>query len=317
MNMEKVSVQIVTFNSEKYIQECVESVLQQSYPIAKILIVDNSSVDNTLKILKSYQDHIQMIENQENVGFAAAHNQALRYTQSDFVLILNPDVVLHRDYISHIVKYMINHPHIGSGTGMLLLKSSPQFIDSTGLIIKKSRRAYDRGAHDMVDHWKSITEVFGVSGAAAMYRRKMIEAVSYKGQFFDEQFFAYKEDVDVAWRSQLFGWESVYVPEAVAYHERGWKQGDRRKQPKKIRRHSYINRYRMMVKNESLWFIMMHLPFILFYEFIGFGYALIKEPELLTAWYSFLKDLPYLKEKRRWIMSNRKVPFKQVYRFFK
>jgi GT2 family glycosyltransferase len=315
--MSRVSIQIVTFNSEKYIKDCLESVLQQSYPIHQVIVVDNASTDGTLEISKEYRHEVTFIENRENRGFAFAHNQAFRLSQGDYILVLNPDVILHPDYVRQIVGYMKDHPHVGSACGKLLLKSSTGVIDSTGLIIKKTRRAFDRGAFQSADMYTKPAEVFGVSGAAAIYRREMIEEISYNGMFFDEDFFAYKEDVDVAWRSQLFGWKAAYVPDAIAYHERGWKEGSRSKQPIKIRRHSYINRYRMMLKNDSLRYCLRHLPHLLLYEIASFGYVILKEPELLSSWVSFFRDFPKLLRSRKWIMSKRKVPFFHVYRFFR
>lgn len=310
-----VSIHIVTYNSENDIEDCLESVFRQTYPIRQVLVVDNASGDRTREILLRYRDRIGLIQNRENLGFAAAHNQAIRLSQSDFFLVLNPDVVLHPDYVRHQVAYMTEHPDVGSTTGKLLLRSAPHLVDSAGLMMTKARRAFDRGANEPAEKWDLPGEVFGVSGAAAFYRRKMAEEISADGQFFDEDFFAYKEDVDVAWRSRLLGWKAAYVPESIAFHERGWKKGTRAAQSVAIRRHSYINRYRMMVKNESLLFFMRDLPFILLYELAGLGYLVLKEPELLPAWLSFFKNLPRLVNKRKWVQTRKRVPFREVYRF--
>lgn len=315
--MQSVSVHIVTYNSEKDIEECLESVFNQTYPIGQIIIIDNGSRDSTAAILNRYADRVQLILNQENIGFAAAHNQAIRGSNSDYFLVLNPDVVLHPDYVKYLVSFLQENPGVGSATGKLLLKSNPGLIDSTGLLIKKNRRSFDRGSSDPAELWNLPSEVFGVSGAAAFYRRKMVDAVSIAGEFYDEDFFAYKEDVDVAWRSQLLGWKAAYVPEATATHERGWKKDSRQQQSVAIRKHSYINRYQMMLKNESLWFFLLHSPMILLYEITGFLYIVFNEMVLLSSWIMFFKNFPRLMEKRRWIKANRRVPYRQVYRFFR
>lgn len=109
--------------------------------------------------------------------------------------------------------------------------------------INKARRAFDRGQGKAANAYDNPNEVFGVSGAAALYSSKMIKQISIDGEFFDEDFFAYKEDVDVAWRARIFGWGAAYVPGAIAYHERGWKTGSREKQPLFIRQHSFANRH--------------------------------------------------------------------------
>ncbi|BCJ87797.1 glycosyltransferase family 2 protein [Effusibacillus dendaii] len=314
--MSKVSVHIVTYNSARDIETCLASVFKQTCPIDQIIVIDNDSHDGTSEILQAYNNKIKFVQNNTNLGFAAAHNQAIRISNSDYCLILNPDVVLNPGYVERLLDHAKQDPEIGAATGKLLLASAVDQIDSTGILITKSRRAFDRGVNQPADRWNSVQEVFGVSGAAALYRREMIEDISLNCQFFDESFFAYKEDVDVAWRGQLLGWKAVYVPDAVAYHERGWKTGKRSKQSVRIRQHSYINRYQMMLKNESLFFFLLHLPFILPYELAAFLYMMVREPNVLSAWKILFRNLPHLIKWRKWIKQKRTVPYHEVYRFF-
>jgi GT2 family glycosyltransferase len=150
-----------------------------------------------------------------------------------------------------------------------------------------------------------------------MYSRSMINDVLIDGQFFDETFFAYKEDVDLAWRAQLFGWSSFYVPKALAFHERGWKGGSRSKQPLFIRRHSYINRYRMLLKNDRFSYMFRHSVHLLPYEIASLGYFILREPMVLKAWISLFLDLPRILSQRKKIQARSKqLKIKSVYRFF-
>lgn len=194
--------------------------------------VDNASSDDTLEKVRSFikevhDVQIQLVENKTNSGFASAHNQAIRLTDTDFVLVLNPDVFLEPNYIICLIQVMEQKLELGSITGKLVLQNNPGIIDSTGLVVNRIWRAFDRGAGESVNLWMDSAEVFGVSGAAAMYSRKMIDDISTKGEFFDEDFFAYKEDVDVAWRAGLLGWKAFYCADAVGLHKRGWKKGGR------------------------------------------------------------------------------------------
>jgi GT2 family glycosyltransferase len=322
----RVSVQIVTYNSAEHINSCLQAVFTQTYPIAQVIIVDNASTDATRSLLELYAQQALFLFNDHNIGFASAHNLALSHSIGDFCLVLNPDVILHNEYIASLVGFMISDKQIGSTTGKLLLKSSANLIDSTGLVIKKSRRVFDREAGELDHQPENLQprnllkndhiEIFGVSGAAAMYSRNMIFDVTLSGQFFDEAFFAYKEDTDVAWRAQLYGWTSFYVPQAVAFHERGWKSGSRNKQPLYIRRYSYINRYRMILKNDQLSFIIRHILYIIPFELVSFAYVLIREPSLLKAWVTLYRDLPRILRQRKEI-SNRSVSnTRRIYRFF-
>lgn len=306
-----VTIQIVTYNSANDIEECLNAVRQQSYPIKEIIVIDNASTDGTADRLGAYIEksnvsNVRFVPNSTNTGFAPAHNQGIRLTQSDYVLVLNPDVQLGTEYVERLVEVMEQHPEVGSVTGLLILKSSPDIVDSTGLSMNGIWRAVDRGAGESAGRWSESGEVFGVSGAAAMYRRTMIEELSIAGEFFDEDFFAYKEDVDVAWRAGLLGWKAYYSAEALATHERGWKKGSRNSQPLFIRRYSYINRYKMIFKNLSGFRWIKSLPKLLAYELASNGYMLLREPKVLGAWKDFFQKLPELREKRREVRRKTK-----------
>ncbi|OPA76073.1 glycosyl transferase [Paenibacillus selenitireducens] len=302
--MRTVSVHIVTYNSANDIIDCLDGVFKQSYPIQQIIVVDNASHDNIREVLQPYNDRVHIIFNTENLGFAPGHNQAMRISQADYFLVLNPDVTLDREYVARLVNSSEQNPKIGSATGRLLLKSNPHIIDSTGLVMNRARRAFDRGAGEPSDLWNGSGEVFGVSGAAALYSRDMVEDISIEGQFYDESFFAYKEDVDVAWRAQNYGWISYYNADAIAYHERGWKKGSRNQQPLFIRQYSYINRYKMIYKNDSRRNLFRNLIQILPFEIASVGYALLRDPKVLRSWVSFYRELPALRHKKNIIQNK-------------
>lgn len=313
--VKSVSVHIVTYFSESCIQECIEAVLKQTYPIVKVLVLDNASGDRTLEVIGRFHDRIDIVHSSVNTGFAAAHNQLIRSTDSQYVLVLNPDVVLDENYVKNLMEDMELHPQAGSATGKLLFAAKRDYVDSAGLMIRKNRRAFDRGAQQLSEHFSECSDVFGVSGAAALYSRSMIDEISLDKEFFDEDFFAYKEDVDVAWRAQCLGWKARFVPAAYAFHERGWKQGGRSGQPLWLRKHSYINRYYMIVKNDRWSHVLRHLPQILLYEAMSFGFALVMEPKLLAAWGTFWRKLPSMLRKRRWVQHQREDNL-NVYQYF-
>jgi len=305
-----VSVHIVTYNSADDIARCLQAVEAQTYPISQIIVVDNASSDCTVEQVESQSylitDQLLLVRNQANVGFAPAHNQAITLSSTDYILVLNPDVTLEPDYIKLLIEVMQERADIGSATGKLLLSSNPDVVDSTGLIMNNNCRAFDRGAGDLASQWNESGEIFGASGAAALYSRTMIEDISVQDEFFDSDFFAYKEDVDVAWRAQLLGWNSYYLAVAIGYHVRGWKQGGRNAQPLFIRRVSYINRYKMMYKNLDSSSIFKSFIRILPYEIASNGYFLLREPRLLGAWGAFWRQLPLLRAKRKEIANKRK-----------
>jgi GT2 family glycosyltransferase len=303
-----VTVCIVTFNSATHIGECLNSIKRQTWPHLITVVVDNASTDSTVEIIKNAGIHVQLKTNSHNNGFAAAQNQAISSTNSEYILVLNPDVVLDSEYIAKLVERLENNPSIGSVTGCLTFVSNPLIIDSIGLEMNWARKAVEKGAGQEAIEYPNPCEVFGVSGAAAMYSRKMINEVSIEGQFFDEDFFAYKEDVDVAWRAKLLGWKSWYEPAAKALHVRQWGSHSKRKQiALNIRRHSYKNRYLMIIKNESfdsMWWI--RLPLLIAYEIVLNGYFLLRDPEVLVgSWVGLIHLLPRAWNKRKAIKSKK------------
>lgn len=313
-----VSVQIVTFNSEDDIENCLKAVKNQSYPIHRLIVIDNNSNDETLLKVQKFKD-IEIIKNINNVGFAEGHNQGITMTNTDYVLVLNPDVQLHNNYIEYIIEALKNNPIAGMATGKLYRDIENRVLDSTGIQMKKNRRANDRGTGEIDrGQYDRKNLIFGVSGAAAIYKREMINSISLNQEFFDKTFFAYKEDVDVSWRAQILGWNSLFVHQAIAMHVRGWNEKKKRSEvPLYIRQKSYINRYFYMVKNDQLSYYILHLPFILFFEMASFFYTLLKERELLSSWKFYKQQWKSLKEKRTFIMSNKKSSNKQIYSFFK
>ena len=316
--MPTVSVQIVTYNSEKDIRNCLLSVFGQTFPIQHVIVIDNQSTDNTLNIVSSFAK-VQIIKNNFNNGFARGHNQGIALSDTDYILVLNPDVILQKDYIKNIVNAMEQNKKVGLATGKLYRDIRHSIIDSTGIIIRKNRRAFDRGAKEVDQgQYDQSLDIFGVSGAAAIYRRKMIEDISIASQFFDETFFAYKEDVDVSWRAQLLGWKSLFVPNAIAEHSRGWQEEKKRSNiPLFIRKNSYINRYFCMLKNDVVSRFVLHFPIIMMYEILSFAYALLRERKVLTAWKYFKSEYHTMIQKRKFIMTKRRKSNKEVYSYFK
>ncbi|WP_077329088.1 glycosyltransferase family 2 protein [Virgibacillus siamensis] len=319
--MKKVAVHIVTFNSEDDIKPCIEAVLGQSHPVHSIIVVDNHSHDHTCKVVKSFGPKtVTLIENKANTGFTGGHNLAIQENpDADYVLVLNPDVTLHPDYIKAIITEMEQDPTIGMATGKLYRDSGNKILDTTGINIKKNFRAYDRGSGETdTGQYDGKTAIFGVSGAAAVYRYEMINAVSINHEFYDDHFFAYKEDIDVSWRANITGWKAVFVPDATATHERGWAVSKSRTDISlKIRQHSYINRYYFMVKNCPLLTLVRFLPAILLYEFCQNSYILIKEPQILSIWREFRKNRKQMQKARRLIQAQRSVSAEKIRTYFK
>ncbi|WZL73649.1 glycosyltransferase family 2 protein [Clostridiaceae bacterium 35-E11] len=310
-----VTVQIVTYNSKKDILECLKGIYQQTYPNIEVIIIDNKSTDNTVDLLEKKPFGINLIVNPQNLGFCGGHNIGFQKGRGEYVLVLNPDVVLDPHFIEEAVKAMDQNPYVGLISGKIL-RMTPDFrptnaIDSTGIVMPKNRRAYDRGQGEIdTGQYDHETDIFGVCGAAAVYRREMLEDIKINEEYFDENFFAYKEDVDLSWRARNLGWKCLYVPTAVAYHKRGWRESGRKSIPSFLKIHSIKNRYLMMIKNEDTVDFIKNLPYILAVDIGIFVYCLFREPKTLKYIPTTIKLLCDTIEKRKMIKRKQRDKLK-------
>ena len=311
----KVAVNIVTFNSAEDIGACLESLQKQTFPDFEIQIFDNASQDDTLKIVEPF-DVDSMVRSPVNAGFCKAHNELVRRCPSEYVLFLNPDTVLRPAFIKELVQALEARPDAASAAGKLF-RLDGQTLDSTGIVMLREQRHLDRGAGEPDDgSHDQPKEIFGPSGAAALYRRRALEDAAIHGQYFDEDFFAYREDADLAWRCRLLGWQSIYVPVAVALHRRRVTPERRGSLPREINYHSVKNRFLLRINNmtgglyrRDFWKISRRDAAVL-------GYVLLREWSSIPALFFILWRLPRLLRKRRAIQRLRRVESPEIEKWF-
>jgi GT2 family glycosyltransferase len=314
MANQSVSITIVTYNSGRYIKKCLDSVLAQAYRDMEVIVVDNASTDGTPDILDQYENRCRIVRNTQNIGFAAAQNQAIALSSGDWVLTLNPDVLLMDNFIQALVDAGSVDPEVGTVCGKLLTMSANLEIsdrarvDSTGIYFTPTLRHLDRGSREIDNgHYRVSEYVFGATAAAALYRREMIEDISIRGEFFDPDFFVYREDADVAWRAQLFGWRCLYTPHARGYHVRAVLPGNRRALPAVINMHSVKNRFLMRIKNMTWDLYRRNWLSITCRDLAVLGCCVVREHTSLKAFWLIAKSWPRVLGKRRAIMARRRT----------
>ncbi len=313
---QSAAVTIVTFNSARYIAGCLEHVLAQHHAACEIVVVDNASTDSTVAILRAFETRpgIRIFYNRHNLGFAAAQNQAIAAVNADWILTLNPDVRLTPDFLTALVAAGETASDIGSVCGKLLAASpefqlaTPPLLDSTGIYLTPSLRHLDRG-NRVADQgqYDSPAFVFGATGAACLYRHAMIRDIQVFGEFFDADFFAYREDADVAWRAQLLGWKCLYTPAAIALHVRTVVPENRRALPAIINLHSVKNRWLLRIKNTTPDLYRRFWLSITLRDIVVIGGCLLREWSSLPAFLMLMKLWPRAWRKRREIMRRKRA----------
>lgn len=335
MELPKVTIQIATWNSIKYLPDCLKSIFDQTYKNFQVLVIDNNSQDESVSYIKKNYPEVTVFENKKNLGFARANNQGVRLLHSPYVLFCNVDIVLMPNWLENIMEKveLEKYSKFGSFGGKLLKlelidgevmpESMTDTIDSCGLKMLRNRRVVEIGAGKKSDEFKDEKKVFGHSGALVLYRRQALDDLLVKtgrnpsGEYFDEDFYLYKEDVDLAWRAQLFGWESVLIPDSVAYHARSTSGSEstntqniiknRKKQSSYAKYYSYRNHILMLLKNEFGKNFMKNFWPIMWFELKKAGYILFFEFRNAKAFIEIIKMIPKMRVKRKEIMRRAKV----------
>ncbi|PIR94660.1 hypothetical protein COT97_00165 [Candidatus Falkowbacteria bacterium CG10_big_fil_rev_8_21_14_0_10_39_11] len=328
--MSKVSVNLVTWNGANYIIGCLESLFAQTYPDFSLMIIDNGSTDETVELINEKYPHLRIVKHRDNLGFAKAHNQAIHWTDGEYVLLLNQDIILEPNFIEKLVQFADTQEKGGAFTGKILRLQDSQktkYIDSLGLKIFKNHRTIDLGAGELDEsQYDAVEEVFGVSGAIPLYRRSALQAVQMDKQFFDEDFFSYKEDVDLAYRLRYAGWKAFKVPISIAYHDRtiAVPQKDMSKiQLAKARRgrskfanyYSYRNHWFFLIKELPSTKLKYLFP-VLRFELLKFFYILFLETSNLKTIKEVWNKRKHFQAKRKIIKEKQKIKTEEIDSWF-
>lgn len=312
-----VSVILVTWNSAPYLRRCLAGIVAQTHRQLELLAVDNASADESVALVEAAG--FRVIRNDTNRGYSAAMNQAFAVARGEYLLAINPDAFLERDYIRAIVAaFNEAGESFGSATGKLMKAEGCEIrpttsIDSAGMRMTRTGRHLDVTRCDAATWF----EVFGVSGAAAIYRAPFLRDVAVEGEVLDEDFFAYREDADLAWRARLFGWRALCEPRAIAYHVRRVTPEKRRELPAIVNMHSVKNRFLLRSKNEGVWLALRNAPFTLFRDLVVVVAALTIERTSLPAFGWLWRNRARIRAKRRAIQQRRRVSDRQLARWFR
>ena len=266
--MSEITVVIPNYNGMKYLPECMTSLCerQENAPEYEVLIIDNASADGSVEYLekewcRKSGVRVSLIPMSENTGFCHAVNLGIRKAQSPYVILLNNDTKVEQGFLRGLYDAIREDERIFSVSAKMLMWDKPELIDDAGDRYCVLGWAYSRGKGRPADKYEKNVSVFSSCGGAAIYRRSVFEEIGY----FDENHFAYLEDLDIGYRARIYGYENRYEPAAAVLHYGSASTGSRYNMRKTEL--SSANNVCVIGKNMPLFQWILNLPFFL----LGFG----------------------------------------------
>ena len=264
-----ISVVVANWNGLRYLDHCLSSLAAQTYPAVEVIVVDNGSSDGSPAWIAEHFPAVHVIANSANRGFAVANNQGIAASRGPFVALLNNDAWAEPGWLTGLYAAAAPDDRIGMVASLMVSASQPERVDSAGICVDRCGISWDRGGGQSAAAWASgPLEVFGACAGAALYRREMLDQLGG----FDEDFFAYLEDVDLAWRGRWLGWQARYAPAARVHHIHSGTGGE----GSGFKTYWLArNKIEMIIKNYPLPQLWLYLPLMLLYDGLSLISALL------------------------------------------
>lgn len=210
----KVTIIIPNYNGKHFMEPCLKSLAEQTCKDFKILVVDNASTDGSVEYMKEEYPEIETLVLEKNYGFSKAVNVGIRHADTPYVLLLNNDTTVEPHFVLEMIRAIERSRYIFSVSSKMIQMYHPEQIDSAGDLYTVIGWGICRGAGRSITNYTEDCEIFSACAGAAIYRRELFKKIGY----FDENHFAYLEDIDVGYRAKIYGYKNVYCPSALVYH---------------------------------------------------------------------------------------------------
>ncbi|MCD6374869.1 MAG: glycosyltransferase family 2 protein [Caldisericaceae bacterium] len=264
----KLTIVIPHYNGLKILDDCLTSLFKNHFQDFLVLLIDNGSTDGSQQMVRQKFPKVQLIQNEQNLGYAGACNQGIELAKSEFILLLNNDTVCPTDFLKEMVRAMEQNSHAAMAQPKILSIQDPQFFDYSGgaggemdiLGYPFARgRIFDTVEKDKGQYDQLTPQVFWTSGCALLLRKSVVDQIG----LLDEDFFAHQEEIDLNWRAQLAGYQNIVVTSTYIYHYSGYtlRQDNQHKM--------YLNHRNnliMLIKNYSLNNLLLILPLRILFE---------------------------------------------------
>jgi GT2 family glycosyltransferase len=317
----KTAIIIVNWNGKKYLKDCFNSLREQTKKDFKVIFVDNGSQDGSADFVRKNYPETEIKEISRNMGFAAGYNLGMRIAMKDDnienIIVLNNDTKLDEKFVEKISNCAERHPSAAAIQPKVLNFFDKKMIDCAGIYISRDGTAHNRGYGSGAEKYDQEKEIFGANGTASLFRRTALEKIKMAdGGFFDRDFFAFYEDVDLAWRLNYAGFQSFFCPEALVYHVHSGTAGK-----SSLMKAYYLHRnyFFTVIKNYPrgklvktlFWRFLSYIDLVLNVirkkkketEYVaGYGKGKVALV-ILKAWGSVIYNIPVLMKKRRFVKN--------------
>lgn len=259
MKKELVSVIIVNWNGVEHLKKCLPSLYAQSYKNIEVILVDNGSEDGSVEWAKGNYSKIKIVVNKKNLGFAEGNNLGFNIARGEYVLFLNNDTIVSKNFLIELLRVMKGDKKIGGVQSKILFMDNHSQLDSVGSFLTYTGFLYHIGVYapDSQEFNKQKI-IFSAKGACMMFKRKVLDEIKVDGEIFDSRFFAYFEESDMCHRIWLAGYKIAFVPKSVIYHKFGATSIKLLKPF--VEYHSYKNRINSYIKNLGVGMLFRILP---------------------------------------------------------
>ncbi len=269
----QISIVIPNFNGIKFLKECLSTIKKQNFSYYEVIIIDNASTDGSVEYLKDNHPEFTLIENKENLGFATSVNQGIKSSKGEYVFLLNNDTELEANCISNLLYCIGSDETIFGVSSKMIQFDDRNLIDDAGDEYTIFGWTQKVGNNRSSKLYHDKREIFSACAGAALYRKNVFDIIGY----FDENFFAYMEDVDIGYRARIYGFKCVYCPDAVVYHHASATSGSKYNAFKirlAARNNIYVPYKNMPLPQLALNLIFLIVGFIIKYIFFikkGYG----------------------------------------------
>ena len=300
--MQLISIIILNWNGKQHLQECLDSVLAQTYKNIEIILVDNGSTDGSAQYVRDMYPEIKVLELDQNYGFCKGNNEGIRISKGEYIVLLNNDTVADKQWLERLLECMISDKEIGFCASKLVSYYDKDTLDAAGDGFSVCGAGFKRGFGYSQKHYDDSDYVFGACAGAAMYKRSMLDEIG----LLDEDFFITYEDSDLSFRAQLAGYKCKYQPQAVVYHKVNASMGTR---SKTYVLYGHRNVEYVYFKNMPSSLIPRTIFQHIAYDIIALCYFIYRKRGItyIRAKLDFLKNFKMVMKKRKEIQQNKKV----------